>query len=77
MSIVRKIALVILIIGGINWGLVGLFDFNLVGFLFDGISEVISRVIYSLVGVASIASIVTWVIPETDEMMNYTHKMNN
>ena len=60
MSVVRKIALVILIIGALNWGLIGLFDFNLVGFLFDGISEIISRVIYSLVGVAGIASIVTW-----------------
>lgn len=77
MSVVRKIALVILIIGGLNWGLIGLFDFNLVGFLFDGISEIISRVIYSLVGVAGIASIVTWAIPETEEALNYTHKMNN
>ena len=77
MSIVRKIALLILIIGGLNWGLIGLFDFNLVGFLFDGISEIISRVVYSLVGVASIASIVAWAIPETEEAMNYTHKMNN
>ena len=77
MSIVRKIALVILIIGGLNWGLIGLFDFNLVGFLFDGVSVIISRVIYSLVGVAGIASIITWAIPETQEAMNYTHKMNN
>lgn len=77
MSVVRKIALVILIIGALNWGLIGLFDFNLVGFLFDGISVIISRVIYSLVGVAGIASIITWAIPETEEAMGYTHKMNN
>lgn len=77
MSVVRKIALVILIIGGLNWGLVGLFDFNLVGFLFDGISEIISRVIYSLVGVAGIASIVTWAIPDPEEAINYTQKMSN
>lgn len=77
MSVIRKIALVILIIGGLNWGLVGLFDFNLVGFLFDGISEIISRVIYSLVGLAGIASIVTWAIPETEEALNYTQNMNN
>lgn len=77
MSVVRKIALVILIIGALNWGLIGLFDFNLVSFLFDGISVIISRVIYSLVGVAAIASIVAWAIPETEEAMHYTQKMNN
>ena len=36
-----------------------------------------SRVVYSLVGVAGIASIITWAIPETEEAMSYTHKMNN
>ncbi len=77
MSVIRKIALVILIIGALNWGLIGLFDFNLVAFLFDGISVIISRVIYSLVGVAAIASIVTWAIPEVEDSMSYTQKMNN
>lgn len=77
MSVIRKIALVILIIGALNWGLIGLFDFNLVAFLFDGISVIISRVIYSLVGVAAIASIVTWAIPEVEDTMHYSQKMNN
>lgn len=71
MKILRNIALVILIIGGLNWGLVGLFDFNLVGFLFDGFSTVISRIIYSLVGVASIVSIVCWIVPDHDEEFYY------
>ncbi len=54
MHIVRRICLVLVIIGALNWGLVGLFDFNLVSFIFDNISVVVSRIIYSLVGVAGI-----------------------
>lgn len=72
MSVLRKVALVILIIGALNWGLIGLFDFNLVGFLFDGFSNIISRIIYSLVGVAGIVSIITWAIPDHHEDYSYT-----
>ncbi|HHU23883.1 MAG TPA: DUF378 domain-containing protein [Bacilli bacterium] len=66
MSILQKIALVFVIIGALNWGLVGLFNFNLVAFLFDNISVVISRIIYSIIGVAGIISIASLAIP-TDE----------
>ncbi|MBD3242624.1 MAG: DUF378 domain-containing protein [Chitinivibrionales bacterium] len=47
------IALVLLIIGGINWGLVGFFDFNLVSAIF-GEMTAISRVIYALVGISAL-----------------------
>ncbi len=57
MHIIRKIALVIAIIGCINWLTIGLFDFNIVGFLFDDISVVISRIIYSLVGLSGLICI--------------------
>lgn len=57
MNILQRIALVVVIIGALNWGLIGLFDFNLVGFIFDPLSVVISRIIYSLVGVAGIICI--------------------
>lgn len=70
MHVLRKIALVILIIGGLNWGLVGLFDFNLVAFLFDGFSNVISRIIYALVGLAGLVAIVAWAVP--DDEYSYT-----
>lgn len=56
-SIVFKICLVLLIIGGLNWGLVGLFSFNLVGWLFGGSASWISRVVFSLVGVAAVVAI--------------------
>ncbi len=71
MKILKNTALVFLIIGGLNWGLVGLFDFNLVAFLFDGFSVVISRIIYSLVGIAAIVSAVAWAIPDVDEEYSY------
>ena len=47
-------ALVLTIIGAINWGLVGLFQFDLVAALFGGADSVLSRFIYSLVGLAGI-----------------------
>lgn len=49
-----KIALVLAIIGGLNWGSIGIFQFDLVGFLFGGQSSTVSRVIFVLVGLASI-----------------------
>ena len=71
MKILKIVALTLLIVGGLNWGLIGLFDFNLVGFLFDGFSNIISRVIYSLVGAAALVSIITWAIPDHDEELYY------
>ena len=48
------LALILVIIGALNWGLVGLFQFDLVASLFGGMSGTIARVIYSLVGLAGI-----------------------
>lgn len=53
LSIVDKVSFILLIIGAINWGLVGLFDFDIVFFLFQNIM-VIGRIIYILIGVAGI-----------------------
>ena len=52
----QKIALVITIIGAINWGLIGLFDFNLVDSI-SGTMSLISRIIYILVGISGLWSI--------------------
>lgn len=51
METLQKVALVLTIIGALNWGLIGLFDFNLVEAVF-GSEGVLSRLIYSLVGIA-------------------------
>jgi uncharacterized membrane protein YuzA (DUF378 family) len=56
MQTLQKVALVLVIIGAINWGLIGLFDFNLVETLF-GTENVISKIIYVLVGIAGIIDI--------------------
>ncbi len=48
----------ILIIGGINWGLVGFFDFDLVAAIFGKMS-VLSRIIYSIVGISAIVAAIT------------------
>ena len=50
----NKIALALVIIGGLNWGLIGLFQFDLVAWLFGGQSGIMSRIIYTLVGLAGI-----------------------
>jgi len=52
-SIVSTIAFVLLVIGGLNWGLVGLFNYDLVASLF-GAGSVIANVIYVLVGVSAL-----------------------
>ena len=56
MKIVDKIALVLIIIGAINWGLVGIFNFNLVDAIFGAMS-IISRIIYILVGISGLWAI--------------------
>ena len=52
--IMDRIALALAIIGGINWGLVGLFRFDLVAYIFGGQTATVSRVVYTLVGLAAI-----------------------
>lgn len=51
---IDRIALLLLIIGGINWGLVGIFQFDLVAFLFGGAAAILSRIIYVLVAISAI-----------------------
>lgn len=52
-----KLALLLVIIGAINWGLIGLFQFDLVATLFGGMDSILSRIIYTLVGIAGIYAI--------------------
>lgn len=51
-------ALILMIIGALNWGLVGLFRFDLVATLFGGTAGIIARIIYTIVGLAGIWGIV-------------------
>ena len=54
MNWIDRIALLLVGIGGINWGSVGLFQYDLVGALFGGMSGMISRIIFTLVGIAAL-----------------------
>ena len=53
MKIIDKIALVLIIIGAINWGLIGFFKFDLVATIFGQLS-VLSRIVYALVGISGL-----------------------
>ena len=57
MTAINKITLLLLIVGGLNWGLVGLFEFDLVAALFGEMS-LLSRLVYSLVGVSALWQLV-------------------
>lgn len=53
MRVVYRTALALIIIGGLNWGLVGFFDYNLVDALF-GEGSAVARVVYALVGLSAV-----------------------
>ena len=59
MKTLHVISFILVIIGGLNWGLVGLFDFDLVASLFGEMSG-ISRTVYTLVGLAAIIEIINF-----------------
>ncbi|MCL2562643.1 MAG: DUF378 domain-containing protein [Oscillospiraceae bacterium] len=52
--IMDRIALILAIVGGLNWGIVGIFGFDIVAALFGGQIAVVSRVIYTLVGLSAL-----------------------
>lgn len=58
METLQKIALVFTVIGALNWGLIGFFDFNLVTMIF-GDGTLLTRIIYMIVGIAGIINIYT------------------
>ncbi len=55
MRIIQQIALILTIIGALNWGLIGLFNLNLVTFLIK--SSMVNNIIYIIIGIASLVSI--------------------
>ncbi len=68
----RTTALVLTIIGGINWGLVGLFSFDLVAFIFGPMS-ILSRIVYTLVALSAITLAFA---PSCSLKESVQHKMN-
>ena len=62
-----RLALILAIIGGLNWGTIGVFQFDFVSWIFGGQSSVISRIIFTLVGLAAIWCI-SLLFRESEEM---------
>lgn len=56
MEVLKKIALVFTIIGAIVWGIVGIFDFNVIDYLFSNV-RIIARIIYIIVGICGLINI--------------------
>lgn len=59
MKILDIVAFILLIVGGLNWGLVGAFDFDLVGTIF-GAGTLLSRLVYILVGLSAVYKLFQW-----------------
>jgi uncharacterized membrane protein YuzA (DUF378 family) len=57
MMVIDRIALVLVIIGALNWGSVGIFAFDFVSWLFGGDASALTRIVYTLVGLAGVWSI--------------------
>ncbi|HCH74332.1 MAG TPA: DUF378 domain-containing protein [Clostridiales bacterium] len=63
MKITTVIAYCLVLIGALVWGLIGIFDFNLVALIFgEGSAALVSRIIYSLVGVSALWLIFFWAV---------------
>ncbi|WP_406540984.1 DUF378 domain-containing protein [Clostridium ljungdahlii] len=58
LSIIDKVSLILVVIGAINWGLIGLLDFNIVEILFGDPANLIGRILYILIGTAGIDMII-------------------
>ncbi len=59
MRTLQIVALTFTIIGAINWGLIGLFDFNLVSTIFGGVNSALTNLVYIIVGICGIINIKT------------------
>ena len=57
MNIINKIALALIIVGALNWGLVGLFSFDLVAWMTGGATSILARIIYTIIALAGIFSV--------------------
>jgi uncharacterized protein len=57
MSAIQRIALLLVIIGAVNWGLIGFFQFDLVAAIFGGQDSGLARVVYALVGLSGLLTL--------------------
>lgn len=74
MRTLQKIALVLVIIGALNWGLIGLFKFDLVAAIFGGQTAFLSRLVYGLVGLSGLISISLLFLPNEEADYDRNHQ---
>ena len=68
MKAMDKISLALVIIGALNWGLIGIFSLDLVSWIFGGQDAIVSRIIYTLVALAGVWCISLLFRPTEDEI---------
>ncbi len=73
MTIVNKIALILIIVGALNWGLVGLFSFDLVAWITGGAGTVIARIIYVLIALAGVWCISMLFMNDEERADSHSH----
>ncbi len=66
MSVWQRLALVLVIIGALNWGLIGFFGIDFVSAIFGGMFSVMSRIIYALVGISGLYLISLFFLPDRE-----------
>ncbi len=57
MEILKKVALTLIIIGALNWALVGLFELDLVATIFGGVDNIIAKIVYIIIGISGLICI--------------------
>lgn len=76
MNTIQRIALALIIIGAINWGLIGLFQFDLVASLFGGQDSGIARVVYTLVGISALICLPLLFATDDEDVTDTNHGKN-
>lgn len=69
-----RICLVLAIIGGLNWGSIGLFQFDLVAWLFGGQGAILSRIVYTVIALAAVWCISILFRTDTDMIEQKNHE---
>lgn len=77
MKILQRIALALIIIGAINWGLIGFFQFDLVATIFGGQDAFLSRLVYDLVGISGLICLTLLFAPMSEEVKRNTNLHGN
>lgn len=73
--IMDTVALLLVIVGAINWGSIGLFSFDIVGWIFGGQGAIVSRIIFTLVGLAGLWCITLLFRPREESITERSDRM--